>query len=305
MKPTLLTIGQVPISSFGLFLLLSLLAASFVIWRLTRVYDYDEEKVIDLTLFTFVGGLIGARVYFIGFNFDQFDNLLKMILINRYPGLAFWGGLMGGILTLRILTKYFKVNFWQASDFAVLGLLIGLPISSVGCLLGSCMPGMVSSLPIAVTQVGLIGKRFPLQLVEGVIFLGLFWWLFRQMIKFHPHGIIGAQALLLLGLVKFILEFFRADSQRLWGNLSAGIVFASLLIISGVTIYYRQTRRNWLSDIQFLTKLLVSRQLRYQTWAGVKKKWYNFRVDFKIGLMRHLKNLGKLIHVKSNPSKFP
>lgn len=304
MKPTLLTIGQIPISSFGLFLLLSLLAAAFVIFRVARIYDYDEEKVIDLVLYTFVGGLVGARVYFILSHLDQFDNLLKMVLINRYPGLSFWGGLIGGVLTVRILTKYFKVNFWQAGDFAALGLFIGLSIGSFGCLLGSCMPGKLSTLPIAVAQVGLVGNRFPLQVVEGIIFLSLFWWLLRQMVKFHPYGKIAAQALLLLGLVKFILELFRPDTQRLMGDLSAGTVWSSLLIVYGVAIYYRQTKRNWFSDWLFLTKLLVSAQIRQQAWTKILKNWYNFRVDFKISLRSWSKSVGKLLHVRSNPTKF-
>lgn len=305
MKPTLFTIGQIPVSSFGLFLLLALLSAAFVIWRLARLYDYDQEKMIDLLLYTFVGGLIGARVYFILAHLDQFDNLLKMILINRYPGLSFWGGLIGGIVALRLLTKYFRANFWQAGDFAALGLILGLAIGSFGCLLGSCMPGLVSTLPIAVPQVGLVGSRFPLQVVEGAIFLGLFWWLSRITMKFHPHGAVGAQTLMLLGLVKLILEPWRADTQRLIGEISAGTVWSSLLIIYGVTIYYKQTRRDWRQDVQFLAKLVASAPQRQQLWTKILKSWYNFRVDFKINLKVWGKNLSKLIRVRSNPSKFP
>lgn len=305
MKPTLLTIGQIPISSFGLFLILALVSAAFVIWRLAKVYDYDQEKVIDLLLYTFVGGLIGARVYFILSHLDQFDNLLTMLLINRYPGLSFWGGLMGGVVTLRILTKYFKVNFWQAGDFAAVGLMIALAIGSFGCLLGSCMPGMVSSLPVAVPQVGLIGNRFPLQVVEGIIFLSLFWRLSKLMVKFHPHGVIAAQGLLMLGLVKLLLEPWRGDTQRLISSLSAGIVWSTLLIIYGATIYYKQTRKDWRQDLQFLVKLLVSAPLRQKLRTKFLKSWYNFRVDFKINLKSWGKSLARIIRVRSNPSRFP
>src|SRR5258708_17707733 len=177
MQPVLLTLGGQPISSFGLFLLLSFLASSYFIWRVVRAYELDEERAIDLLLLTFSGGLIGARVYFVLLHLNQFDTLSKIVLINRYPGLSFWGGFLVGFLVLKFFAARFKLAFWQLADFALIGLLIGLSISSLGCLLGSCQYGLPSNLPFAVTQVGLIGKRFPLQIIEALVYLVIFYYL--------------------------------------------------------------------------------------------------------------------------------
>ena len=65
MFPVLLSFGNISISSLGVFLAAGFLFAIFLIWRLSRAWDLDEEKVLDLTLLTFLGGLISSRIYFI------------------------------------------------------------------------------------------------------------------------------------------------------------------------------------------------------------------------------------------------
>ena len=108
MFPVLFSIGNFAVSSFGVFLALGFLLAVFLIWRLSRAWDLDEEKVLDLTLLTFLGGLIGARVYFVMEHWDFFAaNFTKAILFYKFPGFSFWGGVLGGWLTLFYFSKRF------------------------------------------------------------------------------------------------------------------------------------------------------------------------------------------------------
>src|SRR3989304_7271997 len=108
MFPVLLKVVPVSVSSFGFFLSLGFLSAVFIAWRLAKVYDLKEGKILDLCLLTFFGGLIFARVYFAILNWDLFGDLGKVILLNRYPGLSFWGGFFGGVLTLKLFTLRLK-----------------------------------------------------------------------------------------------------------------------------------------------------------------------------------------------------
>src|SRR3989344_3155359 len=68
MLPVLFSLGPLAISSFGLFLALSFLYSTFLVWRLSRAWDLDEEKVLDFCLLIFLGGLIGARILYALFN---------------------------------------------------------------------------------------------------------------------------------------------------------------------------------------------------------------------------------------------
>lgn len=305
MKPVLLTIGPQPISSFGVLLLFSLVLSIFVIWRITRVYDLDEEQVLDLVLATFFGGLVFARIYYVLFHLDQFDNVLKMILINRYPGLSFWGGLLGGFLSLRAISSYFKVNFWQVADFGVVGLFLGLSISAVGCLLASCQAGLESNFPLSVTQVGLVGKRFPLQIVEAGLFLVGFFYLKRLALKFHFTGAVASIGLIIFGAIKFILEPYRGDQQASFlASISLGSIWSVVYSVLGIRAYYSLSKRSFRQDLKLIFWLITDQNRRGLVAFKILKTWYNFKVNLKVSIQKRARFLLKVLNVKSNPSKF-
>lgn len=304
MWPVLITIGNIPISSFGFFLLISLLTGAFFIWRVIRVYDFNEEKTLDLILLTFLGGLIGARVYFILSHLNQFDGFFKLILINRYPGLSFWGSFLGGFLTLSFFSKRLKVNFWQIADYASVGLFISLSLASLGCLLGSCGYGQVSNLPLAIPQSGLIGKRFPLQFIEAILtFLG-FLYLYRKVLRFHTIGQIAALGLILLGLIKLGLQSFRGDTQLIYPFIDLSFLWSLSLIFFGLKINYQLNKKSPLTDIKFLGSLLTNSNRRRMVISKINKSCYNFKVNLRHTLYQWRKNLFRLLNIKSNPSNF-
>lgn len=305
MKPVLLTIGPQPISSFGVFLLLSLLLSLFVIWRITRVYDLDEEQVLDLVLATFFGGLLFSRIYFVLFHLDQFDSILKVILLNHYPGLSFWGGLVGGLLSLRAISSYLKVNFWQMADFGMVGLFLGLAIGALGCLLASCQSGLVSNFPLSVTQIGLVGKRFPLQIVEAGAFLVGFFYLKRLALKFHFTGAVASIGLIILGATKFVLEPFRQTQQASFlASISLGSFWSAFYLALGIRAYYALSKRLVREDLKLIFQLATDTNKRQLVAFKILKTWYNFEVNLKVSINKRARNLLKLLNVKSNPTKF-
>lgn len=303
MKPVLFTLGSLSISSFGVFLLISLLIALFIIWRVIRVYELNEEKVIDLFLLIIAVGFIFARIYFVLFHLPQFNDITKVFLINRYPGLSFWGGFLGGLLTLKLFAPKFKANFWQISDFAVVGLFIGISISSIGCLLGSCQYGLPSNSTTAISQVGILSKRFPLQIIESIVFLIGSIILWRSVLKFHFFGAVFAKGLILLGIFKFILEFFRGDQQKL-SNFSLGFLWAVLFIILGIRVYYMQSKKSLVRDFQNFIALFYNKNKRRLAVLKFFKTWYNLKVNLRVRFKEMSRSIFKLLNVKSNPNKF-
>src|SRR5581483_4248893 len=191
MWPVLFSLGDFPITAFGFFLTLAFLVALYFIWRAAQVYEIDPEKLLDVFFLSVFSGLILARNYFLLFHPELFDPI-KIFLFNRYPGFAFWGGLVGGSLGLWFFAQRFKLNLWQVFDFAVVGLFIGLSFASWGCLLGSCQYGVVSHSFLAVPQVGVIGTRFPVQALEAILFWLGFLYLWKKLLRFHFAGSITA-----------------------------------------------------------------------------------------------------------------
>lgn len=290
---------------------LGFLAAMFTVWRLAKAYDVNEEKTLDLILLTFLGGLIGARAYFVLFNSHSFfDSFQKIVLINRYPGLSFWGGLIGGIITLSFFTKRAKLNFWQMADFGATGLLIGLAIGDIGCFLGGCGYGVLSSAPFAAPVVGLVGKRFPISLLEGIFLLVAFLYVEGRVVRFHFAGSIVSLSLIILGIAKFVTEFARGDSKYIQGlGISYGHILALALTAFGVVIFYTQSKRGLLSDLRALPDLFQSAKKRKELSLHLKKDLYNRKIDWKIRLGKMgsffsslPKFLQRRLNVKSTPT---
>ncbi len=274
MLPVLFSIGNFNVSSFGFFLTIAFLLGIFLVWRLSRAWDLDEEKILDLILLTFLGGLIGARIYFVINNLNFFGlDLLKIILIPKYPGFSFWGGFLGGWLTLYFFVRKFKMDFWLVADIASIGFLGGLIISDLGCFLGSCFPGTPP-------------KLF---LLEALLLLFVFSRLWKRATHFHLCGIIISLTLIYTGIVKVITSFFRPVS-------APDFIFPITLIILGATIFYQQvpakSGRTLISDmkraISFLAALLTKKEARSLLLLNFKKSWYNQKtaLSWKLRRMR-------------------
>lgn len=294
MFPVLFTIGNISVSSFGVFLATGFLVGLFLVWRLCRAWDLDEEKTLDLTLLTFLGGLIGARLYFVTEHLQLFaSSPLSVILINRIPGFSFWGGVLSGWLTLYFLARRYKMDFWQLADIAVVGLLGGLIFADMGCFFGSCNIGIPSKAFFSVTQVGFIGKRWPVQIVEAfALFISLFK-VWSEATRFHQRGKIASLGFIYIGVIKLIFEPFRQDHT--------GLFFSIILILLGFTIYYRITRQNPINHLQSLSKLLIGMftdsQTRIQVVQSLGKTWYNQKTGFGWKL-RNLKKVLRRFNVK-------
>ena len=297
MLPVLISIGPLAISSFGFFLALAFLYGSFLVWRLARAWDLPEEKVLDLILLTFFGGLIGARLFFVSLNLDFFSqNLLAILLITKYPGLNFWGGLLGGWLTLFYLARRLNLSFWQVADLAAIGFLGGLILGDIGCFLGGCGVGVASNAFFATPVVGVVGKRFPIQILEAIMVAIILAKLWKSAIKFHFQGKIAGLALISLGLVKLILEFLRM-SPRGFPSFG-GQVLSLVTVVLGLFIFYSLSRRNIWEDI---TSLTDSRS-RKAILVATRKNWYNQRIIWALRLKRiKASRILRRINVKPTP----
>lgn len=305
MLPVLFSINGYAVSSLAVFLYLSFFVALLTIWRLSQYYELDAEKTIDVFLITAFFSILGARIYFILFHLTLFTSFSRMINIFHYPGYSFWGGFAAGILALYLQSNYFKFPFRFVADFAVIGLFIGIALSSFGCLLSGCQYGQVSLSPIAVSLVGILGKRFPLQIVEGTVFLIMFFSLWRSSLRYHHPGVIAARGLIWLGLLKLVLEQFRGDQTFMrFIPISLGSIFSAAILVWGVVFFYMVSKRSAIRDVRYLGSLFTNAKRRKLVVSNLNKSWYNAYVAIKVSIPRWRKSLFKLLHVKANPTRF-
>lgn len=100
------------------------LAVVFGLFKAKKV-GLDSDRVIDVIIVGFIGGIIGARLYYVAFKFDDYkDNLLKIFDI-REGGLAVYGGLILAVAAGILMCKIRKVKILPMLDIAVMGFLLG------------------------------------------------------------------------------------------------------------------------------------------------------------------------------------
>lgn len=313
MLPVILQLGSIPIASFGLFLCLAIFVSSFCIWRLGKIYDFHEDKITDLILITFFWGLFASRVYFVAFHQNLFfiegnpwfSALFKIILIHKFPGLSFWGGLIGGLISLSVLSQIFKVSLLQILDFALVGLFIGISISSLGCFFSGCSAGLPSNLPFAVKMFGLVGKRFPLQILESLLFFFGFLYLWKETVQFHFIGKIASVGLIILGLIKLILETFRDIGGDRVSFLSFGLgyIFSLAASLLGIWIYYLKSGRSIKKDLRLFYLVFVKPSIRKTALQNFYRFCYNQKVGFKLKIESFRKLMYKKLNIKPTPKE--
>ena len=309
MLPILFSIGSISISSLGVFLVIGFFYAIFLVWRLSRAWDFNEEKVLDVALFTAIGAFLISRLYFVIQFWSYFSyDVSRIFLIFKYPGFSFWGAFLGGWLALYFIVRKFKLAFATVVDIASVGFLGILIFGNIGCFLGGCGVGISYNGLLAVNMAGSVGKRFPVQIIEGIIFIILLSKIWPKATHFHAPGSIASTVLIYIGIIKFFTEFLRA------GSIS-GQFFSIILLALGITMHYKFSRKNILTDIKsglhLFSQLLTDKNVRKAVLQNTFKSWYNYTQsslrETKISLKWRLRNFGKVLrraNVKSHPKNY-
>lgn len=234
MKPVLFTIGSFNVYAFGIFLCLSFILSTFIIWKYAKE-ELKEEEYLDLFLYTNIISLIFARGLYIYFHFDDFRfNLPKYFLVRESPGLSLLGGLISAFLFLWWYSKKKKFNFFHILDLFSLAGSIALVFAKIGEQLGGAGFGKETNFFLGVNIVGASGRHYPAEFYEALIFLLLFFLLtfvYHKIQKYKwPEGSVFCLFTLITGLTIFLIEFLKVRVIYL-GGLSIRQITALVLVI--------------------------------------------------------------------------
>ena len=120
-----ITIFGFSIAFYGIILGIGMLLGITLAARDAERRGIGEDTVYDFALLGIVCGVIGARLYYVFFQWDNYRGNLLEILNLRAGGLAIYGGVIGGILSLMFYCKRKKQNFLNLADSSILGVLVG------------------------------------------------------------------------------------------------------------------------------------------------------------------------------------
>ena len=120
-----------PIAWYAVIICLGMIfAVSYVIYRAAQI-GINSDHIIDFALFVIPFGVIGARLYYVIMELDSFDSLLDVLNI-RNGGLAIYGGIIAGAITVYCVCRYKKIDFLAFADCVVPGLIMAQSIGRWG-----------------------------------------------------------------------------------------------------------------------------------------------------------------------------
>ena len=120
------TVFGFEITVYGILVAVGMLLGLAVIMLQVRKHKENPNLYLGMVLISLIGGVIGARLYYLAFSWESFSGKPWTELINiRGGGLAIYGGIFGGALAGFIYCKIRKVSFGQMADTVSIGLLTG------------------------------------------------------------------------------------------------------------------------------------------------------------------------------------
>ena len=120
-----ITIFGFSIAFYGIIIGIGMLLGITLAARDAEKRGIGEDTIYDFALLGIVCGVIGARLYYVFFRWDNYRGNLLEILNLRAGGLAIYGGVIGGILSLMVYCRRKKQNFLNLADSLILGVLVG------------------------------------------------------------------------------------------------------------------------------------------------------------------------------------
>lgn len=240
-------LGPLTVSWHGMMTALGLVVAAWVAAAFADRRGLDSERVITLALITAVAGIVGARLFYLVLN--DAEALLRPGQWLGSNGFAIFGGVFAGAAAAAATTYWRKLS-WRYLDALAVGFGLGLAVGRVGDLINGEHYGPPSDAPWAVIHTNpaaLVpspdvayhdGGLY--EIVLGLVIFAIVWPL-RD--RFSTPTMLMWLTLGLYGAGRFVMFFYRSDSEPLALGLNAAQGVSLLLVVVAVGGAWASRRR--------------------------------------------------------------
>jgi len=247
MKPEIHLLG-ISIKTFGVAFALGFVACGAVVWRRLGELGRSCDWAYEITFAALLGGVIGARAYYVIEKFGTAKNDLIGSIFSG-SGLVWYGGAIGGAIGVIGWMRWRGVLELRMLDMCATALALGYAIGRIGCQVsGDGDYGIRSSLPWAMgyphgtvpTPPGV--KVQPTPIYETVAMCLLAWGLWQLRDRVRP-GVVFALYLFLSGLERLLVEFIRRNAEVFAGLTAPQLESVALMVIGTVWLWLMTRRR--------------------------------------------------------------
>ena len=235
------SIFGIDIMWYGVLMATGMILGTYLALKEAKRVGISEDDVLNLAICAIPSGVIGARLYYVIFNWSYYSQYPSQILNFRGGGMAIHGALIGGILAGFIYTKVKNINFFKMADIALIGMPLAQAIGRWGNYINREAHGGPTNLPWGIMVDGV--KVHPTFLYESIWNFGIFifLWTFRKKKKYE--GQVAAYYIILYSLGRFFIEGLRTDSLML-GNLRMAQVISLVGVIGGIIAHIYLSKKN-------------------------------------------------------------
>ncbi|MCK5084378.1 MAG: prolipoprotein diacylglyceryl transferase [Candidatus Pacebacteria bacterium] len=142
-----INLGVITIQVWGLMAFLGFLVALFFSIKEGKKKGIDEENIWDVMIVSLVGIIIGSRIFYLIFNFEEFTSLVDVFNIYNNGGFSFLGGAIVASVLIYIYSRIKKIDIYKLGDVLAPGAIVAIIITRLGCFLIYDHLGKVTSLP--------------------------------------------------------------------------------------------------------------------------------------------------------------
>ncbi|MEL7562617.1 prolipoprotein diacylglyceryl transferase [Dehalogenimonas sp. 4OHTPN] len=236
--PIAFSIGGLELRWYGIFIMLAIIAAGFITHLEAKRRSLNLD-VNTLLLVVVLAGMLGARLFHVVDNWSFYAAQPQMIWHLSEGGLAIWGGLLGGGIAVLGYALLQRLPLLKLLDVLVPGVIVGLIIGRLACIVNGDTVGGVTNLPWAFIYtnpgsmirpelLGLPVQPYPLyEMLWNGLGLALILWLRRRPLS---DGILFLTFIGFYAAGRFLLTFVRIENEFIFGLQQAQLI--SLVMIA-------------------------------------------------------------------------
>lgn len=269
--PWVFHLGPLEVTGFGIMMMVAFVIAGWLIGLELKRQGWYEDYAADLVVAAVVGGVIGAKLWYVALTGDP------GALLSR-GGLVWYGGFLGGVVAVLITTWRRRVPVRATMHLVAPALAAAYAVGRVGCFVVGDDYGRPTDLPIGVkfpqglppSTAGNIQGLFhlavpntapstvlavhPTQLYEVASMLIVFMILWRWRLAPKPTGWIFGAYLIFAGTERFLVEILRAKDDRLLGVFTLAQLASVFVVVAGVVVLARLLKAPVLNAGAFLER---------------------------------------------------
>jgi phosphatidylglycerol---prolipoprotein diacylglyceryl transferase len=235
MKPEIHLLG-ISIKTFGVMFALGFLSCGLLLARRLRELERPVDWAYEITFAALLGGIIGARGYYLIQNYSEVKNDLLGHVFSG-TGLVWYGGAIGGAIGVIAWMRWRGMLKLQVLDMCATALALGYAIGRIGCQVsGDGDYGIRSKLPWAMgyphgtvpTPPGVTVQPTPIYETVTMCLVAYLLWHLRDRVR---PGVVIALYCVLSGLERFLVEFVRRNKEVFAGLTPPQLESLTLIII--------------------------------------------------------------------------